>query len=98
MSTAAHKKTAVLYRMVMPDHICPFGLKSKHLLKTQGYQVEDHHLTTREQTDAFMAQEGVKTTPQTYINGERIGGFDELEVFFGKKNLKISVATAHIKP
>ena len=25
-------KTAELYRMVMEDHLCPYGLKSKHLL------------------------------------------------------------------
>lgn len=26
-------KTAELYRMVMPDHTCPYGLKSKDLLE-----------------------------------------------------------------
>ena len=26
-------KTAVLYRMVMPDHTCRYGLKSKNLLE-----------------------------------------------------------------
>ena len=31
-------KTAELYRMVMEDHLCPYGLKSKHLLETQGFQ------------------------------------------------------------
>jgi len=76
-------KTAKLYRMVMEQHLCPFGLKSKDLLERQGYLVEDHHLTTREETDAFMAKEGVETTPQTFIDGERIGGFDDLRVHFG---------------
>ena len=37
-------KTAKLYRMVMEQHLCPFGLKSKDLLERQGYLVEDHHL------------------------------------------------------
>lgn len=77
------KKTAVLYRMVMPDHLCPFGLKSKSLLRRRGYAVEDHHLTTREETDAYMARGGVETTPQTFIGGERIGGYDDLRRFFG---------------
>lgn len=76
-------KTAKLYRMVMEQHLCPFGLKSKDLLERQGYHVEDHHLTTREETDAFMAKEGVETTPQTFIDGERIGGYDDLRVHFG---------------
>ncbi|WP_298491804.1 glutaredoxin [uncultured Maritimibacter sp.] len=73
---------AVLYRMVMPEHICPFGLKSKDLLERHGYQVEDHWLETREETDAFMERHGVETTPQTWIGEERIGGYDDLRVFF----------------
>ena len=57
-------KTAVIHRMVMPSHTCPYGLKSRHLLTSRGYEVEDHHLTTREETDAFKAEHGVTTTPQ----------------------------------
>lgn len=75
-------QTATLYRMVMPDHLCPFGLKSKDLLERQGYTVDDRHLTTRETTDAFMAKHAVETTPQTFIGGKRIGGYDDLRVFF----------------
>jgi glutaredoxin len=77
-------RTATLYRMVMPDHTCPYGLKAKDLLRRQGYEVEDHHLSTREETDAFKAKYEVKTTPQTFIGGERIGGYDDLRRFFGK--------------
>ena len=77
-------KTAKLYRMVMPGHICPYGLKSKDLLEREGYTVEDHHLTTREETDAVKEKYGVKTTPQTFIDGERIGGYEDLRKFFGK--------------
>lgn len=75
---------AVLYRMVMPTHLCPFGLKARDLLRRNGYTVEDHHLTTREDTDAFKAAHGVGTTPQTFIDGQRIGGYDDLRRFFGK--------------
>ena len=77
-------KTAKLYRMVMPGHICPYGLKSKDLLEREGYSVEDQHLTTREETDAVKEKYGVKTTPQTFIDGERIGGYEDLRKFFGK--------------
>ncbi len=78
------KKTAELHRMVMDTHICPYGIKSKSLLESKGYTVEDHHLTTREQTDAFKEKHGVATTPQTFIDGERIGGYDALRKFFDK--------------
>ena len=83
MATAA-PKSAIIYRMVMPEHTCPYGLKAKDLLRRQGYEVEDHWLRTREETDAFKAKHGVKTTPQTFIGGERVGGYDDLRRFFGK--------------
>ncbi|WP_443029431.1 glutaredoxin family protein [Sphingopyxis sp. EG6] len=76
-------KQAILYRMVMPGHICPYGLKAKHLLKRRGFAVDDRWLTTRAEVDAFKAEYGVQTTPQTLIDGVRIGGHDELRLNFG---------------
>ena len=83
--SAAPTKTAVLYRMVMATHTCPFGLKALHLLKSKGYTVEDHWLKTRDETDTFKAEHDVKTTPQTFIDGKRVGGYDDLRRFFGQK-------------
>jgi glutaredoxin len=85
--TLTHRKSpkvAKLYRMVMTKHTCPYGLKAKHLLRRHGYDVEDHWLTTQEETDAFKAEHGVKTTPQIFIGDERIGGYDDLRRHFGK--------------
>ena len=78
-------KKAILYRMVMPEHTCPWGLKSKDLLERSGFVVEDRHLTTRAETDAFKAKHDVATTPQTFIGGKRIGGYDDLRRFLGKR-------------
>ena len=78
-------KQAILHRMVMPGHTCPYGLKAKHLLERRGFAVDDRWLTTREETDAFKAEHGVKTTPQTFIDGARIGGYDDLRRHFGLK-------------
>jgi glutaredoxin len=83
-----NSKQAVLYRMVTDDHICPYGIKSKDLLERQGYTVEDHHLKTREETDAFKAKHNVETTPQTFIGDKRIGGHDDLLKYFGIKTMK----------
>lgn len=88
MTEKKMKKEAKLYRMVTDEHICPYGIKSKDLLEREGYQVEDHHLTAREETDAFKKKHDVKTTPQTFIDGKRIGGFDDLVSYFGKTTLK----------
>lgn len=76
------QKQAVVYRMVMDKHLCPYGLKSKWLLERNGYKVEDHHLTTRAETDAFKEKHEVATTPQTFIGGQRIGGYDALRARF----------------
>lgn len=83
MNTGAGKQ-ATLYRMVMEKHICPWGLKSRQLLRRAGFSVDDRWLTTREETDAFKAQHGVETTPQVFIDGKRIGGHDDLRRYLGK--------------
>ncbi len=78
------EQQATLYRMVMPDHRCPFGLKAKDLLERHGYTVDDRHLTTRDEVDAFKAEHDVKTTPQIFIGEERIGGFDDISAKLGE--------------
>ncbi|MCZ4348111.1 glutaredoxin family protein [Devosia neptuniae] len=75
--------TAELYRMVTPEHTCPWGLKALDLLKRKGFRVEDRHLVSRAEIDAFKQQHGVTTTPQTFIADERIGGYDDLRRHFG---------------
>ena len=84
MPKYAAPKTATLYRMVMADHMCPHGLKSKDLLERQGFHVEDRRLTSRDEVDAFKTKHDLKTTPQTFIGEEHIGGFDDLSVHLGK--------------
>jgi len=83
--TRGGKPLAVLYRMVMPEHVCPWGLKARDLLRRHGYAVEDHWLKTREETERFKAQHGVRTTPQAFIGGGRIGGYDDLRRHLGLK-------------
>jgi glutaredoxin len=83
--TASDAKTATIYRMVMPDHLCPFGLKSVDLLKRKGYRIDDHWLKTRAEHDAFKAAHNVETTPQTFIGGKQVGGYEDLKRFFGMR-------------
>jgi glutaredoxin len=79
----SESKTAILARMVMDKHVCPYGVKSKWLLERHGYSVDDRWLTTREQTDAYKREHHVETTPLTIIDGKQIGGYTELRRFFG---------------
>ena len=83
----AKTRQATVYRMATPEHLCPFGLKSVDLLKRRGYSVDDYLLESRDRQDAFKAQHGVDTTPQTFIDGERIGGYDDL-----RRHVGLSVA------
>ena len=70
---------ATIHRMVLPDHTCPFGVRAKQMLEEAGYRVDDRILRSREEVDAFKEEQGVDTTPQVFIGGERIGGSDDLE-------------------
>lgn len=81
----ASRKKAVVYRMVMEHHTCPYGLKAKDLLRREGYEVDDRWLTTREETEEYKEKNNVQTTPQIYIDGNRIGGYDDLRRYLGKK-------------
>ena len=79
----------------MSDHKCPHGLKARALLISEGYEIKDKHLSTREEVESFKSSHGVKTTPQAWIDGERIGGYDDLRSYFGKRLTKES-ATSYI--
>ena len=37
----AHRPPAILYRMVLPDHVCPFGVRAKEMLEGAGVAVDD---------------------------------------------------------
>jgi len=77
-------REAVLYRMVGDEHTCPYGLKSKDLLEREGFDVDDRPLRTREEIDAFKGEHGVETTPQIFIGGERVGGYEALRERVGR--------------
>jgi glutaredoxin 3 len=81
----AEDRRATLYRMVLPDHECPFGVRAAQMLDAHGFQVEERILRSREEVDAFKAEHGVATTPQIFIDGERIGASDELERYLASQ-------------
>ena len=83
------KRQAVLYRMVLPQHTCPYGVRAKQMLEKAGYSVEDHILRTREEVDDFQAGNNVTTTPQIFIDGEPVGGSTELEAFLARLDTRV---------
>ncbi len=82
---ASTNRHATIHRMVMESHVCPYGTKAVDLLRRKGYTVDDHWLTSREQTGAFKTEHGVRTTPQVFMGSERIGGYDDLRRHLGLK-------------
>jgi glutaredoxin 3 len=73
--------SAVIYRMILPEHECPFGRRAKELLDDNGFEVEEHILASRDEVEAFKAEHGVSTTPLIWVDGKQIGGCSDLEKF-----------------
>ncbi|MEO6091520.1 MAG: glutaredoxin domain-containing protein [Novosphingobium sp.] len=77
-------RRATLYRMVLPDHTCPFGVQAKQMLASAGFEIDDRILSSRDEVERFEAEHRVETTPQVFIDGERIGGSDDLERYLAE--------------
>ena len=78
------QRKATLYRMKLATHECPYGLLARRMLEDAGYEIDEHLLTTREEVDAFQAEQVVATTPQVFIDDERIGGSEDLASYLEK--------------
>ncbi len=74
-----------LYRMVLPEHTCPFGVRARELLESKGVEFEEHILDNREAVDAFKAEHGVATTPQVFVDGKQIGGSEDLQRYLSEQ-------------
>ena len=83
-------RSATLYRMVLPDHECPFGVRAKELIERSDYELDEHILQSRNEVEAFKAEHGVATTPQVFIAGKRIGGSTDLERFLEEEHHRAS--------
>ena len=58
---------------------CPYCRKAKAFLRSKGLEYEEY-LIDNEERKAEMAERtgGAKTIPQIFINGEHIGGYDDI--------------------
>jgi len=72
-----------LYRMDLPDHACPWGLRALRLLQERHIPFQDHLLRSQAEVDAFKATYAVATTPQVFAGAERIGGYTDLAARLG---------------
>jgi glutaredoxin len=81
-----------LYRMDLPDHACPWGLRAVRLLQEQHIPFEDHPLRSEAEVAAFQVAEGVATTPQVFAGAERIGGYTDLAARLGVRPESVPVS------
>jgi glutaredoxin len=81
----ADERSATLYRMVLPDHTCPFGVRARQMLEENGYEIDEHLLQSRDEVDSFKQERGLSTTPLVEIGGETIGGSDDLERYLAER-------------
>ena len=64
---------------------CPFCTKAKGMLRDAGIRFEELVLN-RDYTDATLrAVANATTVPQVFVNGQRIGGSEDLEAWLGKR-------------
>lgn len=61
---------------------CPYCQKAKALLKEKGMQFEEISLGTDVSISSLRAISGRDTVPQVFIDGQHIGGSDDLEQYF----------------
>ncbi len=64
---------------------CGFCAKAKALLAEKGYHYAEINLPHTERSRALGAIVGAKTVPQVFINGQHIGGWEELEKWASAK-------------
>ena len=79
---------AVLYRMELPNYTCGYGTAARDLLRQMGFEIEEHILRTRRETDLFKDKHNVTTTPLIFIDGAKVGGFTDLKHYFDAQKPK----------
>jgi glutaredoxin/uncharacterized membrane protein YphA (DoxX/SURF4 family) len=78
-------KKAKIVRMVTPDHLCPWGIKALDILKRNNFEIEDEHLDSMNANKTFKEENGFDETPQIWIDGENVGGYENLRSHLGMK-------------
>lgn len=73
------KKPAAISIITKPG--CPFCIKAKQLLQQQGLSYEEVVLGADATSVSLKALSGRSTVPQIFVDGQHIGGSEELEAY-----------------
>ena len=77
-------RSATLYRMILPEHTCPYGVRAKALLEESGFDVDDRILGSRDEVESFKAEHDIPTTPLIFIGDTCVGGCSDLERYLAE--------------
>lgn len=55
------------------------------ILRRNDFEIEDNHLKSSEENKQFKEKHGVDETPQIWIDGERVGGYEDLRKHLGMR-------------
>ena len=65
---------------------CPFCAKAKKMLTENGMQFDEITLGSNAKIRSVRAMTGKETVPQVFIEGQYIGGSDDLEAYLAKQD------------
>lgn len=69
--------------------VCPYCVRAKDLLKRKGVSVTEYRVDTDDAKRNEMLERsgGLRTVPQIFINGQHVGGSDDLHALDSKGEL-----------
>ena len=74
---------------IYSTNYCPYCMRAKQLLGQKGVQYTEIDVTNDDAGRATMIEKagGKRTVPQIFINGQHIGGFDDINALNQKGEL-----------
>ena len=69
--------------------VCPYCVRAKDLLKRKGVSITEYRVDTDDAKREEMLERsgGRRTVPQIFINGQHVGGSDDLHALDSKGEL-----------
>ena len=69
--------------------VCPFCTQAKKLLESKGHEYTEVNIDTNAAGRDLLLEQGLRSVPQIYYNGELIGGFDKLKVWLDQRDQEV---------
>ena len=78
--------------IVWSKTLCPYCVNAKNLLTQKGYEIEERVIGNGFSKEQLLEEVPMaRTVPQIFLDGEYVGGYDDLVKHFEKNVVKTSV-------